>query len=526
MDSHSRSARGRWGSGIAIALFAITSLSLTGAGIANASDWGRSAQAPADFVATWGTDQAGTAPAPSSLAGKHVLQVAATSSASYALTDDGRIAAWGDDGTASAAIPSTVAAAHVVSIEASTDGEVFARTMDGALYGWGCPAAHSYPDIGDRLPAQVQPLTSQERAARAPSDPPVPAVKLVTDIASNNGRTVAVTADGGLVEWSCGDPQGNRPYADDLPAALSGSAFTHVAASGAGFTIVADGSDYSAQDNARTASWWNPATPAQPVQSFRIASPKSFGNVFGGARSWLLDSTGTITAWDGTNSASQPAVVPGPVTDVATGFGFSLAISADGTLTEWNDATSALVPLPGDFGDRRFAGVAAAGGHVVAIVSGEPDPTAGGQAVVLPAPVSVQTGAWESDSQLRVFAERVDDVLTSPVTVDGTTIAAGTKVNVYYAQADAVGSLNTLHTFTGTLAFPTPILGIAVLSADLQATTPVLGHPGTSYSTSPDQGAERWYGDSIARTADGKGLSLTFSVYNTSDAVRIITAVP
>jgi hypothetical protein len=54
----------------------------------------------------------------------------------------------------------------------------------------------------------------------------------------------------------------------------------------------------------------------------------------------------------------------------------------------------------------------------------------------------------------------------------------------------------------------------------------VLGHPGTTYSTSPDQGAERWYGDTVTKTADGKGVNLTFSVYNTSDAVRIITLAP
>jgi hypothetical protein len=30
----------------------------------------------------------------------------------------------------------------------------------------------------------------------------------------------------------------------------------------------------------------------------------------------------------------------------------------------------------------------------------------------------------------------------------------------------------------------------------------------------------------VTKTADGKGVNLTFSVYNTSDAVRIITLAP
>jgi Putative Ig domain/Immunoglobulin I-set domain len=139
-------------------------------------------------------------------------------------------------------------------------------------------------------------------------------------------------------------------------------------------------------------------------------------------------------------------------------------------------------------------------------------------------PASVATGALESDQYARSFAERYNQTLTSPLTVGGTTIPAGTKVNVYYLHDDHVGSDNVAHTLTGSEWFGTKVLATATTTADLQATTPLLGNPGTTYPTSTDQGLE--FDDSVTKYVDQTGINYTLNSYTASDAVRIITLAP
>jgi hypothetical protein len=92
-------------------------------------------------------------------------------------------------------------------------------------------------------------------------------------------------------------------------------------------------------------------------------------------------------------------------------------------------------------------------------------------------PPSVATGALESDQYVRSFAERYNQTLSSNLTVGGTTIPAGTKVNVYYLHDDHVGTDNVAHTLSGSEWFGTKVLATATTTADLQATAPLLGNP-------------------------------------------------
>jgi hypothetical protein len=151
------------------------------------------------------------------------------------------------------------------------------------------------------------------------------------------------------------------------------------------------------------------------------------------------------------------------------------------------------------------------------------NPATTAQAKAITPPASVQPGASESDNTIGVFAEKNNQVLTADLTVGGVTIPAGTKVNSYYVHADAVGAANTDHPYTGTVAFGTKILAVATSTTDLQATSPAFGIAGTTYSTSTDQGLE--YNDTATLSTQDK-VTMNFHVYNTADAIRIITLAP
>jgi hypothetical protein len=152
------------------------------------------------------------------------------------------------------------------------------------------------------------------------------------------------------------------------------------------------------------------------------------------------------------------------------------------------------------------------------------NPATTGQVTVATPPASVKPGGWESDNQIRVFGETYNHVLTAPLAVGGKTIPAGTKVNSFYVHADKIGAVDTAHTYTGSVSFGSKILAIATTTADLQATTPRLGAAGVTYSTSTDQGLEH---NDIAGTGTTVGkINLTLTVYNTSDAIRVITLAP
>jgi hypothetical protein len=151
------------------------------------------------------------------------------------------------------------------------------------------------------------------------------------------------------------------------------------------------------------------------------------------------------------------------------------------------------------------------------------DPATARQAKVSTPPASVQPGAWESDDTIRVFGEKTNQVLSADLTVGGVTIPAGTKVNSYYVHADAVGNANTDHPFSGSVSFGTKVLAVATSTAGLQATAPTFGVPGTTYSTSADQGLE--YNDTATLSTQST-VSMSLHVYNTADAIRVITLAP
>ena len=115
-------------------------------------------------------------------------------------------------------------------------------------------------------------------------------------------------------------------------------------------------------------------------------------------------------------------------------------------------------------------------------------------------------------------------MLGSDLTVGGSTIPAGTRVNVYYVHADHVGSQNLATKFTGSEWFGTKVLATATSTADLESTTALLGAPGTTYSTRDDQGLE--FDDSATKSTDQTGVTFSLNSWSVSDGVRVITLAP
>ena len=174
-----------------------------------------------------------------------------------------------------------------------------------------------------------------------------------------------------------------------------------------------------------------------------------------------------------------------------------------------------------------------------------------GQISVLPsAPPSVVHGAIVNDQTGFVFFED-EVVLFSPLTVDisspGTyastttltpgVIDAGTTVDSYFFEDEPASMPATGYsTFTGSITFPTQILGIIINTTNLAVSDPPLGAPGTAYPSAADiySGLElnvpgcsgaTCGNDAIVLSADRKTVTI-FSVVNTDeeDDVRILVS--
>jgi hypothetical protein len=153
------------------------------------------------------------------------------------------------------------------------------------------------------------------------------------------------------------------------------------------------------------------------------------------------------------------------------------------------------------------------------------------------APPSVKIGALQSNTQIFTFNEQQFLTLPSAISVDITaagsyppntltpgTLAAGTQVESDFLHTDPK---NNSSMYDGSVTFSTPILGVIVLSASLNATDSLLGAPGTLYQTGDsERGLELTSGqDSVMVSSDLKTLTVHFFTHGNLDEVRVLTAV-
>jgi uncharacterized repeat protein (TIGR01451 family) len=161
-------------------------------------------------------------------------------------------------------------------------------------------------------------------------------------------------------------------------------------------------------------------------------------------------------------------------------------------------------------------------------------------------PVSLVTGAYESDASIFIFAEQQAFALTGDLTLDidasglyqletdltGGTIPSGTKVNSYIMHFDKVGGAGDL-SLAGSVTFDRDVLGIIILTENLDNSDDAVGDAGTQYeSDSPDP---QWHDfrepelngqDTIDLSGDKRTVTVAWFTAQAIDEIRIIEQAP
>jgi len=155
-------------------------------------------------------------------------------------------------------------------------------------------------------------------------------------------------------------------------------------------------------------------------------------------------------------------------------------------------------------------------------------------------PPSVRLDALENNQNAFFFAERVSSVLPSAITVDATlpgtynsvgsltpgAIPLGTVVDSFLLHADPFDPNNGV-SYSGSLTFLNPILGVIAMSGGLDQTDAILGAPGTLYpvpGNEPARGFELGFPDMFVISPDGKTLTFSNVAGGADDQLRIVTA--
>jgi len=187
------------------------------------------------------------------------------------------------------------------------------------------------------------------------------------------------------------------------------------------------------------------------------------------------------------------------------------------------------------------AGSSSAGAGIVS--------TSGAVQFVASPPSDVSSNQWESNTIIRAFDEQQGLTLPQDVAVDitlpGTSpgattdnlspgvIPAGMIVNSYALHFDVNGTRATDNALeaTGSVTLGDDILGLIVISDNLNSSNGILGLPGLTYANGPDHGLEinpagGGTSDFITLSSDRRTVTVDLMNASFSDDVRILTAVP
>jgi hypothetical protein len=170
-----------------------------------------------------------------------------------------------------------------------------------------------------------------------------------------------------------------------------------------------------------------------------------------------------------------------------------------------------------------------------------------GQVVVVSPPASAANGDYESNTEIRAFAERQDIVLNTDVAVDITnagtspsgagtnlspgTIPTGTLIRSYLLHADVVGAptVENAVALAGSATFDANVLGIIVLSDGLNSTNTYPGLSSVNYAFNSQRGLEinpagGGTSDVIMLSADRRTVTVSLRGGPNVDDLRVITA--
>jgi hypothetical protein len=157
-------------------------------------------------------------------------------------------------------------------------------------------------------------------------------------------------------------------------------------------------------------------------------------------------------------------------------------------------------------------------------------------------PVDVSKGALEHDTNIVIFQEKENYVLTVDVDVEITSdglyecanpalspakLLIGDRVNSYYLHADKVGSSGFTN-FTGSVTFDNDIIGVIIYDDKLDASDLELGAVGTTYNAADVNRGLDWLVNPCTNidsfTLSGNTLTVNnFRVADAQDAIRVIT---
>ena len=163
-----------------------------------------------------------------------------------------------------------------------------------------------------------------------------------------------------------------------------------------------------------------------------------------------------------------------------------------------------------------------------------------GSTVVIEPPPTVETGSFESNSQIRVFVEHqaisLADNLNVDISLPGAysslnsftpdTLAAKTAISSTYIHFDPIGQ-SGLVTRSGSLIFDNDILGVQFRTLTLEPGQLLLGHPNTTYPNGNNNPYGADYGQDVVNlSSDRRTLFFQFSTNHSADSLRVITAIP
>ena len=167
--------------------------------------------------------------------------------------------------------------------------------------------------------------------------------------------------------------------------------------------------------------------------------------------------------------------------------------------------------------------------------------TSGDVVLVSPLP-DVRINKSADNQNIRVFQEKQNYILPDSVAVDftapgtytskqsGSKVPIRTQVNDYFFHSDLIptsGPGRLLdHSFTGTITFDSPILGVIFSSSRLDSTDTTLGLTTTKYPTGDSGRGLEFNGNEQVTFVSPSTLRFTFDTADNVDQMRVLTAAP